>query len=372
MPQIVINNSKNQDDVIYDLRKNSNVKNQAIVPFIGAGPSMILGLPSWSQLVKEYAELVGYPHDINTQFTTFGRSWAKVAEEIYQFSGGDIEAYRTHMSEMHPTEAEWTNFHFLLVKHFKRIVTTNYDYALENAYRECHRMSTNPEPNLLYFPTTLNAINFTEGTIAYLHGQIHVRDFVFRESEYQHAYVQHKRIANFLSQVIELYQLLFIGFSFDDPIFRDAIRAIFQARKSESESVNNVFGADHVSESPKSYIILSYQDIETTFTRKAISAFGIGLAAQNQYFTLRPDDTFDLTNEVDIEQEPFFLQEDFKKEYSRLKFNVERLNYLNSLDFGILLYNSKNRTEIVTLLNKISRPETQATEDLPDFSITAI
>lgn len=368
MPKIVINNGRSQDEVIEDLRNNAKSGGHDIIPFIGAGPSMILGLPSWPKLVSDYATLVTYPHDCEAQFEKFDRSWAKVAEDIFVHSGGDLDAYRNHMGQMHPTEAEWTNFHFSLVGNFKRIITTNYDYALENAYREYFRTEANPNPNCLYFPDTLDAMNFREGSIAYIHGQIRVRAFVFRESEYQYAYIQHTTIEDFLRQVMKLHYLLFVGFSFDDPIFRDAIQKICNKRKSELEERTRVFGSDHNLEPPKSYIILSHKDMETTYTQKALTTFGIGPAAQAKYFTQMDDGTFDLTSEVDIEKEPFFLQKDFKKEYGRIKFNTERLNYLNDLNFDILLYDSKNRTEIVGVLKKINQPETSASENLPDFS----
>lgn len=371
MPQIVINNSKSQDDVIYDLRKNSKEKNHSIVPFIGAGPSMILGLPSWSELVAEYAELVGYPHDINTQFSTFGRSWAKVAEDIFEHSGGNIDIYKQHMTAMSPTNANWQSLHFVLVEKFKRIITTNYDFALENAYRKCYRESQ-PEPNLLYFPDTLDAASFQEGTIAYMHGQIKSGTFVFRESEYQFAYYESGTILEFLTPIMKLHYLLFIGFSFDDPILRETIQNIIVKKREEIIRRNQVFGENSNLEPPKSYIILSVKDIETTFSKKILISSGIADITREKYFTEQGNDLFELTSEIEIDKESFFLEKDFQKEYSRIKFNIERLNYLNELGFQIILYDSKKRTEIEDLLNKISQPETKATEDLPDFSTTAI
>ncbi len=352
------------------MRAKYNEARRSIIPFIGAGPSIPLGLPSWPKLVADYAAHVDYPHNVETQFEKFNRSWSEVAEDIYIYSGADLEAYRNHMAEMHPTESEWTSFHFLLVGNFKRIITTNYDYALENAYREFHRQSGNIEPNCLYFPATLDAMNFSPGSIAYLHGQIRVRDFVFRDSEYKFAYKEHTIIADFLKPVSKLHYLLFIGFSFDDPIFREAIEKIFHNRNQELAEINLKFGADHKIDPPKSYTFLSKKDIETTLTQKSLTTFGVGPAAQAKYFSEQIDGTFELVWEADIEKEPFFLHEDFKKEYERITFNAVRLNYLNALEFGILLYDSKNRLEISTKIKQICQPETMASDNLPNISTT--
>ncbi len=365
MPQLPINKGKTQDEVINELRKNGSGTAHSIIPFIGAGASVSLGLPSWSQLVEGYANRVNYPHNVHEQFVKFDRSWGKVSEDIFQHSGSDLTVYSAYMQEMHPTNSNWVSLHYELVEKFKRIITTNYDFAIEKAYRKCHK---NAEPRKLYFPDTLNLMDFQEGSIAYLHGQIGVGMFVFRESEYQYAYFQTRTILDFLTQIIRNHYLLFIGFSFDDPIFQQTIREIIQTRKQELEKRNEVFGPNKNAEQPACYIILQKSDTDRTFKKEFLITCGVTDQLLAKYFNTDDNEYYELISNTEVEREGFFLDEKFKKEYGRVKFNIDRVNYLDSLDFRIFLINSRTFVEIEDVLAKICQPESQAEEGLPDFS----
>jgi hypothetical protein len=365
MPSLPINKGKTQDEVINELRKNGNGTAHSIIPLIGAGASVSLGLPSWPQLVEGYARRVGYPHNVHLQFDKFDRSWGKVSEDIFVHSGNNLAAYTDYMTEMHPTTSNWVSLHYELVEKFKRIITTNYDFAIEKAYRKCHK---NSEPRLLYFPDTLNSMDFQEGTIAYLHGQIGIGMFVFRESEYQYAYYQTRTIIDFLSQVVRKHHLLFIGFSFDDPIFQKTIRDIIQARKHELEKRNEIFGVNKNIEQPTCYIILQKSDTNTKFTKEFLTSCDVTDQLLEKYFETEDNQLYQLVAQTEVEREAFFLNDNFKREYGRVKFNIDRMAYLDSLDFRIILINSKTFVEIEDILTKICQPESQASEGLPDFS----
>lgn len=357
MSHILVNNGKSQDDIFYDLRKSA--KTRPIIPFIGAGVSMLLGLPSWQDLVKNYAIKVGFPGDIKTLYDKYEGSYAKVTEDIFNYSG-NLDVYLEYMTSMHPTNAKWHSTHFELVEQFDKIITTNYDFALENAFKKCHKT----EPTSLYFPD----LDVTpDWQIAYMHGQIHCKRFVFRESEYQFAYYDTRTIVDFLTPLMKWNYLLFIGFSFNDPIFRATVEKIIIDRRKAMAERSRVFGDGQDIAEPKSYIILSHEDVQTTISKESLIKFGIEDEAQQKYFRSVSADLFEIISEVDIEKEPFF-QKEFKDQFSWIKYNINRLEYLQKLNFEILLYEGGDKTQIEDVLNRINQPEKQALDTLPDFS----
>ena len=68
------------------------IKNKNTILFVGAGVSMGLGLPSWSQLINQIASELGYDPDI---FKTFG-DYLSLAE-YYQIKKSNIGPLRSWM-----------------------------------------------------------------------------------------------------------------------------------------------------------------------------------------------------------------------------------------------------------------------------------
>ncbi|WP_228725660.1 hypothetical protein [Klebsiella pneumoniae] len=73
----------------------SDYKKGNVILFVGAGVSMNLGLPSWSQLVDHIATELGYDPDI---YRTFGS--ALELAEYYKLKKGKIGPLRSWMDRM--------------------------------------------------------------------------------------------------------------------------------------------------------------------------------------------------------------------------------------------------------------------------------
>jgi hypothetical protein len=111
--------------------------------FVGAGASMHLGLPSWSALVGEIGEELGFDADIFRDFSTY-----LALAEYYQIKKGSLRGLATLL------DAKWHSpgvsvassaLHRLIAElGFPRIYTTNFDRWLERAFehwkREYHRI----------------------------------------------------------------------------------------------------------------------------------------------------------------------------------------------------------------------------------------
>jgi hypothetical protein len=105
--------------------------------FVGAGVSMNLGIPSWSELTAHIAEKLGYDP---AEFRTLGDD--QTLAEFYALQTGSIGPLRSWMDvEWHRDAADKvkrSDIHRLIVQlGFPVIYTTNYDRYLELAH-EAH------------------------------------------------------------------------------------------------------------------------------------------------------------------------------------------------------------------------------------------
>ena len=100
--------------------------------FAGAGLSMAVGLPSWSQLIDHMRAELGLPADVtDADYQTLA--------EYYRLEKGSIGALRSWMDRTWSVSEEkvaQSRIHDLIVRlDFPILYTTNYDNNLEVAYR---------------------------------------------------------------------------------------------------------------------------------------------------------------------------------------------------------------------------------------------
>lgn len=112
------------------------VRDRRSILFAGAGVSMAVGLPSWSQLIEHMrAELELGPEDTDADYQTLA--------EYYRLRQGSIGALRSWMDRTWSVSEERvakSRIHELLVAlDFPILYTTNYDNNLEVAYRHHNR-----------------------------------------------------------------------------------------------------------------------------------------------------------------------------------------------------------------------------------------
>lgn len=112
------------------------VRDRRSILFAGAGVSMAVGLPSWSQLIEHMrTELELGPEDTDADYQTLA--------EYYRLQQGSIGALRSWMDRTWSVSEERvakSRIHELLVAlDFPILYTTNYDNNLEAAYRHHRR-----------------------------------------------------------------------------------------------------------------------------------------------------------------------------------------------------------------------------------------
>jgi hypothetical protein len=115
-------------------------RERRLILFVGAGVSMALGLPSWSQLVAHMAEELGYDAEV---FRTYGSDLALA--EFYRITKGRMGPMRSWMDrEWHArsvsTDISTSRAHELIAtSNFELIYTTNYDRWIERAFHHHKR-----------------------------------------------------------------------------------------------------------------------------------------------------------------------------------------------------------------------------------------
>lgn len=112
----------------------SAYKKGNVILFVGAGVSMNLGLPSWSELINHISVELGYDPDI---YKTFGNDLALA--EYYRIEKGRIGPLRSWMdTQWHSGDVKLENskvHEYIAKANFPLIYTTNYDRWIEKSLK---------------------------------------------------------------------------------------------------------------------------------------------------------------------------------------------------------------------------------------------
>jgi hypothetical protein len=127
-------------NILRDIRRNNQ-----LIPFIGAGLSAPLGLPSWSHLIDIIAEQLGYDPRV---FKLSGNNYQLA--EFYVAAKGSIGPLRSEMDRLfNPSDQAIaaSRSHNAIVKmHLPLLYTTNYDRIIERAHTlkqvNCHTIAS--------------------------------------------------------------------------------------------------------------------------------------------------------------------------------------------------------------------------------------
>lgn len=194
------------------------------LPFIGAGFSLNASLPprtsmpSWNDLASEF----------RTELEVKTKDPIKVATE-YEEAFGRVRLIEKLRKLLHINNAKPGEVHrsFAKITSFDTVYTTNFDFLLEDAYRLENSRSFQVLVGDLQLPFHAG-VNTTN--IVKMHGDLnHTQDIVLTEPDYKDFLKKYPVIATHLSSMLITRTALFIGYSLQDPNFKQ-IKTILESR----------------------------------------------------------------------------------------------------------------------------------------------
>ena len=234
--------------MIEDMRTSLN--NNKLVIFVGAGVSKNSNIPTWGQMVRVFAEKIGYPVE---RLST--NEYIRIPQYFYGMddSPGHKEYYDT-LREIISPEAKSNILNELIMQiHPKHIVTTNYDKLLDQVVTDYAVIRQ--DKDLL----RANADHY----LIKMHGDVDkIEEIVFKETDYLQYSETHRLMETFLKSLLIDHVFLFVGYSLNDynlNTFTSWIDFIAKEMNVKEDMHKNFFlsSSNHAS---KKYLHRYYED----------------------------------------------------------------------------------------------------------------
>jgi hypothetical protein len=213
--------------------------------FAGAGVSAAAGLPTWPNLLKQLAELVGTQDPLIKQVMkerVHENDFLNAADQYFLCPKIDKKDKLTWLRNA-LTTADCSALSSIPKLPFRFYVTTNYDTCLLDAWAAEHGKT--PMPVNLGDPSLRQAPYESEFFIARIHGRAELPETIALSSQHYSNLLDDSHYIDFLNWCFTRTQLLFIGFSFLDPAI-DSILKIVDSR------VGNYHHGSHLALLPSS------------------------------------------------------------------------------------------------------------------------
>lgn len=334
-----------------------------LVVFVGAGVSVDSKLPSWSGLIKRFAESVGIDSnkDLNSE------DYLRIAQYYYN-QRGFKEYYDVIMKQFDISLSPNKIHEFILKMLPHHIVTTNYDNLLEQAI----------ENHVLFYDTVCQDTDFpytaNDRLLIKMHGDLKTKNIVLKEEDYLMYSHNFRLIGTFVKSLFANYTILFIGYSLQDYDLKLIMR-----------SVKDILG-EHFQ---KAYLIDSNEtamsDVEVNYFRnlgvniinKADIPIEYQLIEVPELKSIRGKNTVriirsileyenDFTSIIEYYYEKLIFFKDLRKIRLKDIFNVLGINSYSKSNNSIKLYNLSKEDKFFILINSLNKFTKQKTREKVD------
>lgn len=182
-------------------------KNNKLSVFVGAGVSMLSGLPSWGDVIKSMLkEMPDLKYDENKLSSD---DYLKIAQMYFNTFGA--EKYKEKVKESIKENRTPNKIHDLIFAlHPNHILTTNYDNLLE---QEAVKVGRN-----FSVINSDNAVSSAPSSsyIVKVHGDFSSSNFVLKEQDYLDYEQNYKLIDKLVKTIFSTNLVIFIGYSLQD------------------------------------------------------------------------------------------------------------------------------------------------------------
>ncbi len=189
-------------EMIEELKES--LLNEKLVIFVGAGISKNSGVPTWGQMVRIFAEKIGYPsHRLTTD------EYIKIPQYFYGIDKS--ENHKDYYDTLYKSinlNCKPNIINYLINEiHPKHIVTTNYDKLMDNVAHDYEIITK--EKDLLKVKKNNYLIK--------MHGDMDdIQGIVFKEDDYLQYSETHRLMEIFLKSLLIDHVFLFTGYSLND------------------------------------------------------------------------------------------------------------------------------------------------------------
>jgi len=175
-----------------------------LILFVGAGVSKNSGIPTWGQMVRVFAEKLGYPVE---RLST--NEYIRIPQYFYGMDDSEgHHVYYDTLRQIITPDAEPNILNTLIADIRPRhIVTTNYDKLMDMAAKDYTVIRQDKD---LF---RANASHY----LIKMHGDVeNVEQIVFKETDYLQYSETHRLMETYLKSLLIDHIFLFVGYSLND------------------------------------------------------------------------------------------------------------------------------------------------------------
>lgn len=209
------------------------------VAFVGSGPSIGAGFPSWSRLLDLMidwcrAQAVTLSNESDIRHLIKSNNFLLAAQAL-RSKMGDVEYFRFLREIFDRPTAQLTNFHQFLPKiPFAAVATSNYETLVERAFKEMRPGELIQVFTQVDCAQLGTALNKSEFFVLKAHGTIEKPEsIVLTEKDYATLIHSSAGYRTFLKALFLDRTVLFLGFGLNDPelkLLLEELREIFQGQ----------------------------------------------------------------------------------------------------------------------------------------------
>ena len=290
-------------DEIIDAGKNGD-----LVLFIGAGASMLLGLPSWRGLAADALTELREKGDLNySQIEQLKTLDPKKQLSIADFIAKD-NVYKIDLSKNLIGKSEGNSIYKAINDIGCPCVTTNYDELLAPRFDETKDGSTTASvvqrisEREKFFAKLLNE----PGTVIHLHGVITKPETMIVTTKQYLEHYDHKKVQEFLGELFEKKTVLFIGYGLEEAeILEHILRRGFA--KDTLDKRRFALQGFFVSQQPL------YENLHNYY-KKTFGVHLLGFIRDHENFMCLEGIMKSWVNQIEVRKPPLVVDADFMDE----------------------------------------------------------